>query len=271
MNINQNPFSLYDFLGYFIPGALLLYILNCIDWSGSILSLINSIKLKLGNENYLPFVISAYITGHLLSFISSITIEKFSIWLYGYPSKYLLDIKTKPFYNSNLSIPDILKRTLIGIFVLPIAFYDILLDKLLQLKILHGRSLDKNVIDLIFDNANKAYENMLVKKSALNIDIKNDDFFTILYHYVLERNKNHSTKIQNYVALYGLLRCITLIFVILFWTIILLHFWIPITKLEYFILITFVSFTSYIFFLSFKKFYRRFSLETLLALTSMQH
>lgn len=271
MNFNQNPFSLYDFLGYFIPGALLLYILNCIDWSGGILILINAIKLKLDNENYLPFVICAYITGHLLSFLSSITIEKFSIWLYGYPSKYLLDIKIKPYYNSNLSIPDILKRTLIGLFVLPIAFYDILLDKFLQLKILHGRSLDKNVINLILDNANKAYGNMLVKKSTLNIDIKNDDFFTVLYHYVLERNKNHSSKIQNYVALYGLLRCITLIFVILFWTIIVFHSWIPIPNLDYFVLIAFVSFASYLFFLSFKKFYRRYSLETLLALTSMQH
>ena len=82
MNINQNPFSLYDFLGYFIPGALLLFMLSCIDWSQSGLAYLTIIENKIGGNNYLSFVICSYIVGHLTSFLSSVTIEKYSIWLY---------------------------------------------------------------------------------------------------------------------------------------------------------------------------------------------
>lgn len=271
MNFNQNPFSLYDFLGYFIPGALLIYMLSCIDWTGSSMSFIHTIEFKLRNDNYLPFIIAAYVIGHFLSFFSSITIEKFSIWLYGYPSKYLLKITHDGYLYKGLPFTKILKRCIIGLLLFPIAFYDVFLDRILKLRILHGRTLDQSIINLIVQHAKRAFNKIDIEQSQGQIDIKNEDFFTMLYHYVLERNKNHAGKIQNYVALYGFLRSITLIFVLLFWVLLIMKSYISLNQLPYVVLLISISFVSYIFFLSFKKFYRRYSQETLFALTTMEH
>lgn len=245
--------------------------LSCIDWTGSNLSFIQTIEFKLRNDNYLPFIIAAYIIGHFLSFLSSITIEKFSIWLYGYPSKYLLKINHDGYFYKGLPFKKILKRCIIGLLLFPIAVYDVFLDRILKLKILHGRTLDQSIINLILQHAMHAFYKIDIGRSQGKIDVKNEDFFTMLYHYVLERNKNHAGKIQNYVALYGFLRSITLIFVLLFWVLLIMRRYIPLNQLTYILLLVSISFVSYIFFLSFKKFYRRYSQETLFALTTMDH
>lgn len=271
MNLNQNPFSLYDFLGYFIPGALLLYMLSYINWPESALAILQSVEAQLNNDNYLLFIIVSYIVGHFVSFLSSITVEKYAIWVYGYPSKYLLNIKHDGFFNKSHPTTKMAKRVIIAIFLLPITVLYLFLDWLLNFSILKGRPLDQSVISLIEQHARKAVDKMDIENTQLAFDTKNEDFFTILYHYVLERNRNHYSKIQNYVALYGFLRCITLIFVLLFWVLIFAIDRIPVSTILYIIILASISFISYVFFLAFKKFYRRYSQETLLALTTMKH
>ncbi len=73
---------------------------------------------------------------------------------------------------------------------------------------------------------------------------------------------------QNYVALYGFLRTIFLVFIIFTWAFI---FYASVSNINFsfhiaLILIAF-SFTSYISFLAFMKFYRRFNLEALMAIS----
>lgn len=88
--IRQNPFSLYDFLGYFIPGALLFYLILFIDY---VENLSENFELKnfieknsdFQLDKVLFFIIISYSLGHLLNFISSITIERYANWKYNYP------------------------------------------------------------------------------------------------------------------------------------------------------------------------------------------
>ena len=93
--LKQNPFSLYDFLGYFTPGAILLY--GCIltlghtQPDGSVINYVNQYQGLDKTQFYTLFILIAYISGHFLNFLSSITIECYSNWAFGYPSKYLLD------------------------------------------------------------------------------------------------------------------------------------------------------------------------------------
>jgi len=95
--IKQNPFSLYDFLGYFVPGTLMSYILMlCI--------IIHRTKKKLGdvgfseelyslfadfhNSGYIvPFILFSYCLGHLVSALSAIFVEEYYKIFYGYPSR----------------------------------------------------------------------------------------------------------------------------------------------------------------------------------------
>ena len=271
MDPKQNPFSIYDFLGYFIPGACLLYIIIYMNLDNSLLDLLLKENYNLSNLNYLPFIITSYISGHFLSYMSSITIEKYSIWSSGYPSKYLLRIPGPKSYFLKNRFYSNCKRLFTALIIFPITAHDLVFGKLLNLDFLKSRCLDQTIVDLILENAKKAYEKIDCNRKGGEINANDEDFFTMLYHYVLERNKNHSMKIQNYVALYGFLRCITLIFVISFWLSVFNFFNLYEDTTKYILLLSLTSFLSFIFYMAFKKFYRRYSLETLMALATMEH
>jgi hypothetical protein len=81
-HMKQNPFSLYDFLGYLIPGSTLIYLFIIIEnWTNNKvennLESIFSYVSKYNFQEIFFFIIIFYAIGHLLSFISSVTIEKY--------------------------------------------------------------------------------------------------------------------------------------------------------------------------------------------------
>ena len=85
--MNQNPFNLYDFLGYFIPGILFLALAQ---FSG-FLSLSFFEPLRQDSEWIFIsiLIVVAYVSGHLLSIASSRTIEDYHTWMNGYPSEHI--------------------------------------------------------------------------------------------------------------------------------------------------------------------------------------
>ncbi len=132
--LRQNPLSLYDFLGYFVPGAALLYfVLHLRSHPADPVNPLHVVAQggKLGSaEAYIPFVILAYIAGHLLSFLSSVTVERYSIWQVGHPSQYLLG-RPAPGYFEVLE-PRGLRKVirLIGwILLLPVSLHDLIVGR----------------------------------------------------------------------------------------------------------------------------------------------
>lgn len=275
MNIKQNPFSFYDFLGYFTPGAFFLYafisIIPHISFFAELSTFINTNHNIDKVELYIPFVLISYIIGHILSFLSSVTVEIYSIWTVGYPSKYLLGIEIKPYMS--IQEPKLINqigRYVLPIILLPFVCLDFLIGRLLGLKSIYAKPLDKLLIDLIIRkvtallNENKIYAEKKVKPK-----IRDDNYFRFVYHYCVEHAPNHFPKMQNYVALYGFLRTLTLLAVICFW---ILTSFICTGQLEicrgiFYLLLT--SVCSYTLFMAFTKFYRRFSLEAFMALTAI--
>ena len=86
--MKKNPFSLFDFLGYLFPGALglfLIYFISKVESIESITSLYNEVKtirIPLSFEDTILMTIVSYVLGHLVAYISSLTVEQFSIWLH---------------------------------------------------------------------------------------------------------------------------------------------------------------------------------------------
>nr|WP_250179827.1 hypothetical protein [Escherichia coli] len=85
--------------------------------------------------------------------------------------------------------------------------------------------------------------------------------------------KTHQTKIQNYVALYGFCRNICLIFIISFWVSVPTFIYRLCTHSDYLysllsIMLSF--FFVYVFYVGFVKFYRRYTLEVLMAFAVLQ-
>jgi hypothetical protein len=129
----QNPFSVYDFLGYLIPGLFFyiigvelqqnsFYILDFVGFTNKLITTSTDIKW----DQVIFIIVICYIIGHILSFISSITIEKYSVWTVGYPSQYLLNFKRNTgIYKFEKNKPTrYILRTLTVLFLWPIFLYD---------------------------------------------------------------------------------------------------------------------------------------------------
>ncbi|SDR65867.1 hypothetical protein [Christiangramia echinicola] len=273
--IKQNPFSVYDFLGYFIPGALVIYVFLIISNSNEFES-ISSVFTVIGNnksleiDNLLFFIILSYGLGHLINFLSSITIERYSYWKYDYPSKYLMNLNP---YNNYWKGPLKIKiwKSLLFLILLPISILDYLLGEFLNFKDFYTKRLDQFMIEMI-----KSKGVILLDKlgAPLTNSLRNYDFHRIFSHYVYENSKNHQAKMTNYVSLYGFLRSLSLISVIFFWyslyKLIVIYSQ-GITFNEFYdewkyLIYSFILLggISYVFFMAFMKFYRRYTLEALM-------
>lgn len=270
--IKQNPFSLYDFLGYFIPGALVTYILvliNSVDNYNQIINVINQ-NQEFQLDKFLLFTIVSYSLGHLINFVSSITVERYSNWKYNYPSKYLLDfVNNHKFWTGNWIL--ILWKISLSLFLLPIVIFDYILGNLLNFKAFYTKKLDDFLANLIKDKGLILFKKLNPKPQK---KISNYDFHRIFAHYTYENSKNHQNKLTNYVVLYGFLRSLTLISNLTFWFLVIKFLKnyntslpmicnIHLSKTLIYFIFGF-SLISYIYFMAFMKFYRRYSLESLM-------
>lgn len=291
--MKQNPFSLYDFLGYFIPGAVFLMAMNklSVGYQG-VASRINEMFgqfYPFSSEQgvatkLIPFVLFAYAIGHLFSLLSSYTVERASLWLHGYPSKYLLrkadpeKLKHPGFWRSR-EFENYLWRNAYRIIViaslLPIFALEVIIGKWLRLAEMYARELDEFVAKYVHSRLRAYVKEQVQECGSIKYDPARQDFFRIMYHYALENSPNHVPKMQNYVALYGFMRTMCLVCVAWAWIVLLK----VVTRLSFHDLgslheqlgqeqvfsFCVACFSSYGFFVGFVKFYRRFSLEAFMA------
>jgi len=283
MTPKPNPFSIYDFLGYFTPGATALYIFNFYVFpTDSVLKpALSTIAKAVSLEkpaSLIPFVLLAYLLGHLLSFLSSVTVERYYLWVFGYPSKELLRrvlLQGPPEYFSSGESPrqHLVVASVVAAFLIPISALDWLLRVPLCLGPVFEKKLDKLLATLI----HQKMSTLLVKVGAITDPNElgkpvEHDFFRFVYHFAVEHAPNHLPKMQNYVALYGLLRTMCFLGIVVFW-------WTALSAgdwsnglLHLAMVLLAISLVSYIFFLSFMKFYRRFTLEAFMAMAvSFKH
>ncbi|MDM1073639.1 hypothetical protein HX001_14210 [Empedobacter brevis] len=275
--IKQNPFSFYDFLGYFIPGAITLLLILLFLNIGSINDYNSLINVLTKNEEFqidkfMFFVIISYSIGHFVNYLSAFTIEKYSYWRFDYPAKYLLNIAHNGNYFSNFEDNEKKRvRFSIAIFILPI----FILDEVLKLYKYFKRELDDLLIRTIKQKTLILFKKLQIYEGDNFDNIKESDFQRLISHYTFENSNNHSSKLSNYVALFGFLRCMCFISVISFWIYVyylcsnvksyfnkigdISLFDISIIKFSILIGITIVC---YIYFMAFIKFYRRYTLET---------
>lgn len=272
MKLSTNPFSLYDFIGYFLTGFLCVYLLNFGISSNLIeVDFLSSLKEKYVNQNngefdYIFVVIICYVVGHILTFISSITIEQYNVFIYKYPSKYLLNKKGSSAgwsdYYTKKKITKNFLRTIVLFPLAPLVILDLIFGHLLGFKKFFTRSINVSLIPLVDKKMAKIYSERLLEPKDHDGELHIvEEYFLPVYHYVIEKSDKHYTKSQNYVALYGFLRNMTLISLVTSW---LLVFNIDPNEILFscYLLLGNLLLT-YIFFLGYLKFFRRFSKEVI--------
>ncbi|EPE4062703.1 hypothetical protein ABFC59_05600 [Enterobacter hormaechei] len=275
--MNQNPFSIYDFLGYLIPGGLFLYLLYfcgiTLDWD----VIIQLKKTAIAQESslsllgYSSIVILAYIIGHAIAICSAFLVEKYMNDTLQYPSIYL-------FWELNNDFKDEVKkdcgRTIKYLIIKTILLPVFILDRITFYK-LYSRELTKELASPLWSMLEKSYKKIFsVDLSQLkNGYALQGDLFRLAYHYSYEHSSNHQPKIQNYVALYGFCRNVCLVFLLFFWVafVRLLINTLTDEMFGFNILSTLsMLLMTYVFYCGFVKFYRRFTLEVFMAFSVLK-
>lgn len=282
--MNQNPFSFYDFLGYLIPGGffiLLMYFCGLtfdLDIVVDLTELLKGQSQIFGVLNYASIVIISYIAGHFISITSAFFIEKYMNEKLGYPSQYLFNklsddleiVCTQSCCEQDEDIKRKIKYRIIKAVLLPITPWDYATQKLC-----YSQSLPFQLANTTWQIIKDGYE----KKFRLDNELLkvgtglHDDLFRLAYHYVYEFSNQHQSKIQNYVALYGFCRNICLVFIITFWISFLTFIFrlVEGNSISYSLISVLLSFFFvYVFYVGFVKFYRRYTLEVLMAFAVLQ-
>lgn len=216
---NKNPFSTFDFLGYFFPGALFLFLAYILSNGLLLLDTPQSVmRIKELIVNYpviggLALVIISYIIGHLVSYMSSSTIELFYVWCHGYPSTYLLEQnpKPEPILKSSKGRLGIVWHVAVCIVIFPIVVAHCLFERLFGLHRFITKSLNEPLQDELKRAETEVLKELGLQDETIQ-DKKFDNEHLVVMHYVYEHSLQHQVKFDNYVALYGFLRSISLVF-----------------------------------------------------------
>ena len=234
---------------------------------------VDALEGKLGLnwwESTVLVVVLAYIAGHIVAYLSSVTIEYFANASMGYPSYYLLHkgeyrgVLSAFFQGKNeWTTWKIMYRIWVFSVLLPIIIFT--MPKTLRRFI--SRSLDEYVINSI-----QAKLMELSKTLSLNIPDVNfkADYHRIVMHYVYLNIPQSQRKTDNYVAIYGFLRAMALIACLFFdyllvTQVLTINLFMPINW-DAVKMLLIIFFLTNILFMGFVKFYRRFTLENYMAL-----
>ena len=269
----KNPFSFYDFLGYLFPGLV------CVIFLKVVCSIDGDIKIdtlshqglitSFSWKDTVQYTILAYVVGHLISYFSSLTVEPYLIWSYGYPSVFLLkENYDKNFFDINTKVGKVgayCWKLLVCILIFPICLASLFFGHLLHFRFYVLKPLDS----YLQQNINKKIDSLL-EKLKLSQRGNGADVHRVLMHYNYEHYANHIRKYDNYIALYGFLRSLCLlcssIFIFLFIIEVKnIDFNLPINWNSVFILAILFCVT-YLYYLGFIKFYRRYTLENLMSI-----
>ena len=298
--MNKNPFSFYDFLGYLFPGLIAMMVIAYIVFLGlsasiedyfNIKNFISMFKDKVDVnwwESTVVVIVLAYIFGHIVAYLSSTIVEYFANRSFGYPSYYLLHEGESSgmrmwrrylriwgrYFKEDKNFGNILWRILVLIILFPVSFGILLLGIPLSIEKFIVRPLDEYVRNSIQNKLCSLSVKLGISRPDVN---SRADYHRIVMHYVYLNIPNCQRKTDNYVAIYGFLRAITLISCMFF---------------DYLLgrqLMTVVEFCSNervggevnvnailillgmlvlcnVLFMGFVKFYRRFTLENYMAL-----
>lgn len=216
--------------------------------------------------------------------MSSVFVETiFTIRNFGYPSSYLLggkkdfDIKKDYFEIDKLSFKNIsckqfkilikaLIRLLTLLLLLPVSL-GLFIGRLFDLNTFIVRPLDNYLQNTLKEKQYRLAEKIKISHPDVNLEC---DYHRILMHYVYINIPRSQAKTNNYLALYGFLRSLTLIVCVTFDIIFCMALYsinfstsINIKIIVYCALLFTVAFFLY---LAFLKFYRRFTLENMMCM-----
>ena len=248
-------------------------------------------------KSTMVLIVLSYVLGHIIAYFSSVSIEYFANKNFKYPSYYLLNnenrkykdylktyffdevqfekyrlVRTTVFFKiekirERKGYGKLLWRIILFIGLFPITGFFFSLGIFTGLNKFIVRPLDDYIRNSIKSKLNNLTSSLGIERPDVN---SNADLHRIVMHYVFLNITNSQKKTENYVAIYGFLRAISLIGciytdVIIYKGIMTIDFSLPIDWGAIFVISVMIAVCN-ILFMGFIKFYRRFTLENYMAL-----
>ncbi len=279
-------------MGYLFPGCLVLiltayfyrlkfdiYAITSFDHVKQLIDM----GSPMSWESSLLLVVMGYAIGHIVAYLSSLTIETlFTNKIFGYPSNYLLTSRNRSlkvmmsdFFKSDATnkckmLKMIIKwflKLLTLILILPISLGVFTVGCIADINGFIVRPLDPYLQKTLKEKQYWLAEKLRIAHPDVNEDC---DYHRIVMHYVYLNLPGSNRKTDNYLALYGFLRSLAFILCILFLMLVILVInTINLSasfEIKIIFSLLFVGLISYMVYLGFVKFYRRFTLENYMSL-----
>lgn len=284
MRVERMPFTVYDIVGYLLPGAIFLFLATYYFDT----SLIHQF-FKLTEENskqieiqtfpmivfFIFYLFFSYVFGHIISFFSSLIIEKIVVVEFGYPSDAILNgirsNNTKT-YQKEAGDSSYFLIILLAIIGFPL----IIFCKFMKFVKLSDQIYNKKIkwypyeaFRFAYNSIFNAFHERLESKDPMLRDkfqenIKNNDnklWFDMISSYIFQNIESTSIRMNNYLTMYGFLRSSNFVMLIMSWGYAFKYY--LDNKFEY--IITSLVFLTLNFLLTcaFMKFYRRYTQEAI--------
>jgi|LakMenEpi03Aug12_release.lakeMendotaPanAssembly.Ray.scaffolds.fasta_scaffold481564_1 hypothetical protein len=224
MEPKSPQFTAYDFLGYLVPGLTALGLIDITLAYHSDHSVISTewlIKRYSGIswQGAIPLLLISYYVGHLVSFVSSCTIEKHATWFHGHPTKFLMYSRNDGYFNVGGARPWLswLLRSIIFLFMLPCSWIEIIFGKLAGLSNNYFRPFDPMLREAASGAFADLHMRLKLGDDLLEQHPSDYDYERLGLHYALETAPAHIYTLRNYVVLYGFLRSMTFVILIGAW------------------------------------------------------
>jgi len=214
----------YDFLGYIVPGLMLVALIDAsiyyhIEDGNVSYTLLHDRYFNIKIAGIIPILLFSYLVGHILGFISAVLIERHATWLHGTPTQFLLS-NTKPldYFKTAGASPktSFFLRLCTALIILPITIIDFIFTKHIPISANYIKALDPLLISASAEVHASILKKLDIKKIGKD-DWSSADIHRLTIHCSLESAPAHVSSLRNYVVLYGFLRSVTLIAVVIFW------------------------------------------------------
>ena len=239
MEPKSPQFSAYDFLGYLLPGLVLIALMDC-SWLYHFKKAVLSWEFvvarysKLSWENAIPLALFGYFFGHAVSFVSGMVVEEHARLMHGSPASFIVR-EAKPRYfhcekwgkgHRIATFTIVLMRGIVMLFMLPLTWIELLFTRLVPVSRRFNFEITRLLKRCLVVAEDRLLMQMGVKTESGKPPGRSKDelhwglgFERLALHYALEKAPAHLFTLRNYVVLYGFLRAMTFILLVVVWMI----------------------------------------------------
>lgn len=232
-------FSAYDFLGYLLPGLVLIGLMDC-SWvyhsKKSVITwdFVVERYSALTWQNTIPLALFGYFLGHLVSFVSSLVVEEHATLMHGRPESFIVRDNKPKYFNCGkwekghklVTLTVFFMRAITMLIMLPMTWIELLFTRIVPLSRRYSFPITRLLKRCLIAAEDKLLEDMGVRTPSGKLPGRHKDevhwglgFERLALHYALETAPAHLFTLRNYVVLYGFLRAMTFILLVCSWMI----------------------------------------------------